>query len=278
MSNQDQKKLKLGVLGTSLNHSKSPEMQKAGLEYLGLEGEYSKFEISTENFPKEISKLLTNLDGLNITFPYKESILKYLNASDPLVERIRACNTISIQNSRIIGFNTDYFGFQESLKRYELKSKSVAILGAGGAAKAIIVALMDMGLGQINIYARNPNKVELNFKYNETVQIKLFQENNSFENYDLIINCTPVGQGRLGNNSPLNHNQISSLKDSCIVYDLIYSETQLTQDAKTRNLQTINGSEMLILQGAKSLSIWTGRDLTEGLIEAMRTGFHSNPK
>ena len=122
---------KLGIIGSTLSHSKSPQMQLAGLKYLGLEGSYEKFEIDQENFEFEITGLIRSLDGLNITIPYKESILKYLNICDPLVERIGAANTLEVRDGNIYGYNTDYYGFKKSLEDYDLQKAQVSILGSG---------------------------------------------------------------------------------------------------------------------------------------------------
>ncbi len=273
----DHEGYRLGVLGSSLAHSKSPQIQNAGLRYLRLSGTYEPYEISTENFDRDISKLLVNIDGLNITFPYKESILKYLNACDPLVEKIKACNTIAVNNGRITGYNTDYYGFKESLKPHKLKGNKACILGAGGAAKAIITALEDMDLEIIEIYARNPNKASLKLpkQSRSKIQIKLYDDNVSFHDAGLIINCTPVGQGRLDSGMPLSKTQIKELNNHCLIYDLVYTQTLLLKAAQERGLTTIDGSEMLILQAAKSLSIWTNTEVTEELVSTMRAAFHT---
>lgn len=270
-----QKSLKLGVLGENLSHSKSPQIQSAGLQYLGLDGTYEKFEILEDNFRQEITKLLSEVNGLNVTIPYKEKIIKYLNRRDSLVERIGAANTLVIQDGQITGYNTDYYGFKESLKEHDLKGASVSIIGAGGASKAIITALDDMGVAEVNICARNPGKVEDNLPsvHKAQMNLNLYSEEYDLSGSKLIINCTPIGQGRLASSMPLTEAQIDGLKAGTIIYDLVYSETTLLKEAKARGLITIDGSQMLILQGVKSLSIWTGREIDAGLIKSMTDAF-----
>ena len=272
--------LKLGVLGSTLAHSKSPQIQEAGLHYLGIEGSYDLFEIAPEEFNSKINLLFHELNGLNVTIPYKQTITKYLNHRDPLVDRIGATNTLVIEDGQIRGYNTDYFGFTESLKGADLRGKEVSIIGAGGASRAVIIALEDMGVSQINIYVRNIHKVEgsLPKVKKSQLNLKLYTEEINFSDSALIVNATPVGQGRLGSGMPITLQQIELLRAGTIVYDLIYSDTQFLEEAQKCKHQTINGSQMLILQGAQSLSLWTGREITAGLIEAMTQGFRETAK
>jgi len=267
---------KLGIIGSTLAHSKSPQMQLAGLKYLGLEGSYEKFEIDQENFEFEITGLIRSLDGLNITIPYKESILKYLNISDPLVERIGAANTIEVKDGKIYGYNTDYYGFKKSLENYDLKNSSVSILGSGGASKAIIAALEDLGVKTINVYVRNLKKASESLPNLacKSVNIKLFTEQENLSDSKLIVNCTPVGQGRLSEGMPLSGNQIAQFKPNTIIYDLIYEKTKLLKTAEQEGLVTVDGSTMLILQGVQALAIWTKAGIDEGLIKSMSEGFY----
>lgn len=272
-----QKNLKLGLLGSALSYSRSPQIHLAGLEYLGVEGSYEKFEIHEENFEKEITKLFSDVQGLNVTIPYKEKILKYLNRRDPLTEKIGAANTLVIHDGQIKGYNTDYYGFKESLNDYDLKNSTVSIIGAGGASRAIIIALDDIEVKEINIYTRTPTKVEDNLPYltNANLNLGLYTHELDLSHSQLVINCTPVGQGRLASNMPLDEAQLDKLQASTIIYDLIYGETKLIKEAQSRKLNTIDGSKMLILQAVQSLAIWTGKAIDKGLIKAMTDGFYA---
>lgn len=272
-----QKNLKLGLLGSALSYSRSPQIHLAGLEYLGISGTYEKFEIHEEDFEKEITKLLSTVNGLNVTIPYKEKILKYLNRRDTLTEKIAAANTLVIQDGQIKGFNTDYYGFKESLSNYNLKDAVVSIIGAGGASRAIIIALDDIGVKEINVYTRTPAKIEDSLPYltNATLNLTLYTHELNLSHSKLIINCTPVGQGRLAANMPIEEAQLNSLSPETIIYDLIYGETRLIKEAQKLKLETIDGSKMLILQAVQSLAIWTGREINEELIKAMTNGFHT---
>ena len=272
-------KKRLGVLGANLVHSKSPQIQEAGIKQLGLEASYEKFEISNDYFNEEISNLLSKVDGLNVTIPYKENIVNYLNRADSLVSRIGASNTLVIKNGYIEGFNTDYYGFIESVKNLNLKSKKIGVIGAGGASRAVLVALDDLEVDLINIYVRNITKAkETKFPKikKATKEILLFNHESDFSDLDMIINCTPVGQGRLIDSSPLEEEHIRNLKDETIIYDLIYEKTELIKSAEARGLKTIDGKEMLILQAAKSLSMWAETEVNEELIKVMREAFNGD--
>lgn len=267
-------KLALGILGSTLKHSLSPQIQAEAIKFAGLDAEYDKYEVLEENFEDEIRPLLANLHGLNVTIPYKERVLNYINKVDKLAKRIGAVNTIKVNRGGLIeGYNTDYYGFQESLKGIDLKGKNATILGSGGAARAVIIALEDMGVAKIDVRVRNVDKVVNNLPRVDAseLNVNLFNRESDTSEIDILINATPVGQGRLANEMPVTERQIEVLKPTAVVYDLIYSDTLLIQKAKERALKSINGAEMLVLQAAQSFSIWSGVKLSDELVAVMRS-------
>ena len=267
-------KLALGILGSTLKHSLSPQIQAAAIKFAGLDAEYEKYEVLEENFEDEIRPLLANLHGLNVTIPYKERVLNYINKVDKLAKRIGAVNTIKVNRGGLIeGYNTDYYGFQESLKGIDLKGKNATILGSGGAARAVIIALEDMGVAKIDVRVRNVDKVVNNLPRvdGSELNVNLFNRESDTSEIDILINATPVGQGRLANEMPVTERQIEVLKSTAVVYDLIYSDTLLIQKAAERGLKAINGAEMLVLQAAQSFSIWSGVELSDELVSVMRS-------
>ncbi|MCH2228511.1 MAG: shikimate dehydrogenase [Candidatus Caenarcaniphilales bacterium] len=271
-------KLSLGVVGATLKHSKSPEIQAAAIAHSKIDADYNKYEIDPDNFESEIRQLLMKLHGMNITIPYKETILNYINKVDKLAKRIGAVNTVRINRGGLIeGYNTDYYGFKESLKYHDLKDKNVTILGGGGAARAVLIALEDLEVARIEVRIRNVDKVVNNLPRLENCEMKveLFNRESDISETNVLINATPLGQGRLSGEMPLTSAQLDCLKEGSIVYDLIYSDTLMLQEAKKRKCHAINGSEMLVLQGAESFSIWTGTELNEALISKMRDAFHA---
>jgi shikimate dehydrogenase len=272
----DVKELKFGLIGSSLSHSKSIKIQNAAFQHLGINASYENFEIPIDNFDRGIIMLLQQVDGLNITIPFKEKIIKYLNRADELVGKIGAANTVHLTEMGIIGYNTDYQGFIDSLKDIkDISNKKVALLGAGGAAKAVLVALEDLGLEKIHIYARNKTKVEDNLpRLNRNLlEIHMLDEATELTGINLLINSTPVGQARLSEQSPIDTNVLETLPKSATVYDLIYSDTKLIQEAKELGLNTINGKEMLVRQAMHSIKHWTKQELTEDLYKVMSKAF-----
>ena len=287
---QVSKKLKLGIVGSPLVHSKSPQMQAAGLEYLGIDGEYKKYEINPEHFQIKFPALLKEVDGLNITIPFKEEAMKFVDELDPLAEKIGAINTVHVVNGKVIGYNTDYYGFLEPIRSLNLESKKAALLGAGGASRAVLLALDSLGVKEIEIYARNIPKAIKSFS---DMQKDLVNAELSFKNFDLLnriehakevrllsgtsilINSTPFGQGELAGRTPICDPALSLMPINGVVYDLIYEETALLQAASGMGLTSMDGSMMLVLQGAKALSIWTGKSVSEELVEAMRQGLRN---
>jgi len=269
-------KLALGVLGSTLKHSLSPQIHAEAIKFSGVDADYKKYEVEEGDFEAEIRPLLATLNGLNVTIPYKEKVLNYINKVDKLAKRIGAVNTIKVNRGGLIeGYNTDYYGFQESLKGIDLKDKKATILGCGGAARAVIIALEDLGLSKIDIRVRNVDKVVNSLPRVSSceLEVNLFNRESDTSDIDILINATPVGQGRLSNEMPVTERQLEVLKPGSVVYDLIYSDTLLLQKAKEKGLKAINGGEMLVLQAAQSFSIWTGLKLNEELISVMRKGF-----
>lgn len=241
-------KLALGVLGSTLKHSLSPQIHAEAIKFSGIDADYKKYEVEEGDFEAEIRPLLASLSGLNVTIPYKERVLNYINKIDKLAKRIGAVNTIKVNRGGLIeGYNTDYYGFQESLKGIDLKGKKATILGCGGAARAVIIALEDLGLNKIDIRVRNVDKVvnSLPRVSNCELEVNLFNRESDTSDIDILINATPVGQGRLSNEMPVTERQLEVLGPSAVVYDLIYSDTLLLQKAKERGLKAINGGEML---------------------------------
>ena len=273
---ETKKQLKFGLIGSSLSHSKSYKIQNAAFKKLGIEASYENFEIDVNNFDRAIIELLQKVDGLNITIPFKEKILKYLNRAEELVNRIGAANTVHINEMGIAGYNTDYYGFIDSLKNLgDMSEKKVALLGAGGAAKALLVALEDLNVKDINIYARNITKVEENLpKFLKSItEVQLLTEATNLEDYDLLVNTTPLGQGRLSNEMPLNYAVLETLPKCATVYDLIYNDTNLIKAAQELGINTINGKEMLVRQAMHSIKHWTAQDVPEDVYQEMAIAF-----
>ena len=253
--------LKFGIIGYPLEHSLSPVMQNAALQYLNISGEYKAYEIKEEELKETVKQLINDgLKGFNVTIPHKIKIIPLLDEVTNIAKQVGAVNTVIIQNGKTIGDNTDITGFWEAIPkeiRKNLKGKVVSIIGCGGSAYACIVAFISNGIQKINIYGRNIDKLKKIKEHFKSIEINLMNDVD-LSNASMLVNTTPVGMYPNVNDSPFSKGILEKLPQDAIVYDIIYnpSETKLLRDAKSLNKITINGIEMLIRQGAASLAKW----------------------
>jgi len=254
-----------GLVGFPIKHSLSPCMHNAAFSKLKINAKYKLFELKPEelgDFLRSLTK--KNIRGFNVTYPYKEEILGFLNSRSLAVREIGAANTVVVDAAgRLKGFNTDYLGFFAHLKELKVKPKRAAVIGAGGASKAICFALSRMKIEELCIYDidkfksislfKNLNSNFLKTKFNVAGRI----EDLGIQNKDLLINASPVG---MRSTDPCLVNP-EDLHHGLFVYDLIYNplETKLISLAKERNLNFSNGLGMLLYQGVFAFKQFTGR-------------------
>ncbi|MDD3149314.1 MAG: shikimate dehydrogenase [Candidatus Gastranaerophilales bacterium] len=265
--------IKLGLLGYPLSHSLSPLMHKAALAKLDIEGEYKLIETPPERLFEIVKELKKGgYKGVNVTIPLKVWIIPLLDNVDDFSNQVGAVNTVLVTDDKqLYGYNTDVFGFINSIpqkSRIHLKGKKAAIFGTGGAARAVIIGLDNIGISEITFFTRN---LENSSDFEKLIKTKLphikinFIENNYFpdlKDISIAINCTPLGMsGHHRDQTPAAKSSIDTLPIDAIVYDLVYKpkETVFLEYARKRGLITINGVEMLVLQGAKAFEIWTGK-------------------
>ena len=264
-----------GVLGYPVKHSFSPAMHNAAFSALKINAKYESFEVK----PGELGDFLKksagqDIFGLNITVPYKEKILDFasLDSESNYLNQIKAVNTIVKIDGNWKGFNTDIEGFSLHLKENFISfNKKAAILGAGGAARAVAYVLANSGAREIEIFDIDKNKSKdiacmiksffSDFKINAVDRM----ESLNIKNKDLLVNATPIG---LKETDPCLVEEEMLHKD-LFVYDLIYNpaETKLLALAKHIGAKTANGLGMLLYQGMLSFKIWTGQDAPQ---EVMR--------
>jgi shikimate dehydrogenase len=255
------------VIGDPVAHSLSPAMHNAAYEALGLGSQYlflpSKVTIVDLALKMSEVKESPNIIALAVTIPHKETIIKYLNELDETAKAIGAVNTVVKITGKLKGYNTDYYGAIESLKKHiRLNEKKVAILGSGGSARAIVYGLVKENC-DVTVYSRNEEKsAELvnSFGCKSAAGEKI----NAVGNADIIINTTPIG--RDSNELPISADLI---KKGQVVFDVNYSinGTALLRVAKEKGAITISGLEMLLYQGMMQFEIYTGLKAPE---EAMR--------
>jgi shikimate dehydrogenase len=265
-----------GLIGYPVKHSLSPYMHNAAFKALGINAEYKLFEKRPEElgyFLHSLSK--ENIYGLNVTIPYKEVVLKYLQWKSPEVKFTDAVNVIIVKDKNYLeGWNTDGIGFHRHLTmdlKFNPLGKSVVVLGAGGAAKAIINQLARHRAKNITIYdIDNDKSLNLTAKINKEFPKCNAIASDSIEklalkNADLLINATPIG---MKGDDPCLVDP-DSLHPSLLVYDLIYNppETKILKLAKQKGAPISNGLGMLLYQGVRSFELWTGQ---KAPVEVMR--------
>lgn len=259
----------LALIGNPVSHSLSPIMQNAAIQYLGLDLIYMAIPCKNEDLERVVNSLKKmNCKGLNITIPFKQKVFDMCSEISPVAKKVKAINTLKLTDDKDwIGTNTDIDGFIYPLKKLNLIKKSSLILGSGGAARSVIQGLIELKLSKITIISRKKNSLnELITNFKNDIEIKgLLSTKNEIKNLiqetDLIINTTPVGMSNSTNIDELPFGQgfWDSINSKTIVYDLIYnpSPTPFLKFCDKKGCMTIDGTQMLIAQGAKSLSFWT---------------------
>ena len=259
----------VGVFGYPISHSLSPAMHNAAFKYLNLDYIYIAFEVKPSDLKAVVKSIpALNISGINLTIPHKEAVVPYMDKLTREAELIGAVNTIEVQNSGLIGHNTDALGFIRSLREFgvSIKGKSVLLLGAGGASKGVGFALVLNKAKEICIANRTLEKAKVlasnlrkkaNFSKVSVIPLEHKHLKSVLKNTDILINATSSG---MKSKDPLLVPSDSIIK-KIIVYDLIYNppETKLIRLAKKKGCLTINGESMLVHQGAIAFEIWTKR-------------------
>ncbi len=265
----DEETMICGLVGLPVMHSVSPHIHNSAFVSEGVNGVYLPFEVqNAEQFFNRMvhprtRELNWNLRGLSVTAPHKQAVMDCLDWLDADVKEIGAVNTVVIEDDRLLGYNTDAPGFIHPLQKKfgSLTDARVAVIGAGGAARAAIWALKRES-ANVTLFARDPNKARPLADLFEVPCMALADV--SFAGYDLVINATPLGSGNHINESPATREQLAG---SRCVYDLIYNpvETRLLLEAREAGCETLGGLEMLIAQAEKQFELWTGKKFSHGL-------------
>ena len=239
-------KMVFGLLGKSLGHSFSQEYFTKKFEVEGIDAVYQNLELAQIDELKTVLRT-ENLRGLNVTIPYKSDVIPFLDGLSDEAAKIGAVNTIVFENERVIGANTDAFGFQQMIKPFLLNTHERAlILGNGGASKAVAYVLKSIGLDVV-FAARNPQDGQFHLSEVNDMMVK---------HCGIIVNTTPVGTW------PNVDDYISipfhALTDAHLVVDLIYNPEQTTflKNAANNGATTLNGLTMLYQQAEKSWQLW----------------------
>lgn len=274
----------LGIIGYPVRHSLSPVMQNAALRACGLDYAYVPFEVTPEGLGTAVAGLKAlGVSGFNVTIPHKTEIMQYLDELDSSAEIAGAVNTVKNDAGRLIGYNTDGDGLIRSLANelgFDVRGASVALLGAGGAARGALAALCRSGARRVVIANRTRERaVELTssiahrFPATELTVVSGFEElEECLAEIDALVNTTSLGMIR---DSPLPV-RLNLLPRSAIVYDMIYAPpvTPLLQEALRLGLKGANGLGMLAAQGELAFAIWTGTTPPFGLMKSVLDGIY----
>ncbi|MBR1424246.1 shikimate dehydrogenase [bacterium] len=263
---------KFALIGYPLGHSLSEYIHNAGFKSIGIDATYELIETRPDQLVDRIKYLRTNnYVGFNITIPLKLPVTMFLDDIDQSVNLAHAVNTVKIdqENFSLKGYNTDIAGFKNAIPPdVILSSKTIGILGTGGAARAAITALAQCNVKEIKLYTRNvANCLELLEYLRKAfplVEFNAYQIDRirDLSSINFLVNTTPIGMS--GNNvgyTPVEENELLTLPQDAIVYDVIYNpkKTLLVKLAQKHNYRTITGLDMLIHQAVEAEKIWTGK-------------------
>ena len=276
--------IQLGLVGYPLTHSLSPILHKAAMKASAIQGEYLLYSIppdETGGLVKLVNAMRTGeIHGLNVTIPYKQTIIPLVDELTPTARAIGAINTLYIRNNKLIGENTDAPGFLKDLSKSftEPMKKRGLVMGAGGAARAVVYALLKneweivVAVRQADI--EQANAMEEDFRQkdkNPPLGVILLNEENLARirgAIDLIVNATPVGMYPDVDRSPWPGSL--PFPNGAAIYDVVYNprQTKLVREARMAGLQATTGLGMLIEQAALSFGCWTGREVSREVMDS----------
>ncbi len=252
------------VIGDPIDHSLSPALHNASFAFLGLDCTYIAYRIPRGELEASIADLKKiGIAGFNVTIPHKVDMMRLLDEADEQCKLVGATNTVVNTDGRLKGYNTDVDGFLDPIRKRKIDCKGLdaLVIGAGGAARAIVAGFAKEKIRKVTIANRSQEKAEtlVRFARNlgiESEYVDLARAGDIASDFKFIVNATSVGLKGVG--IPISTRNIT--KDS-IVYDIVYMpvETQLIQEAKEHGATIIHGWEMLLAQAMKSFEIWMGR-------------------
>lgn len=258
-----------GIIGNPVGHSFSPRMHSNAFRHLGINSVYLPFPIHESDLPHLLRSFdILGIKGFNVTVPYKEAIVPFLTELDSSAELLGSVNTVIKTKKGWKGFSTDGSGFVRALTERGVNptTRKMLLVGAGGSAKAVALAMVGTGISEIHLQNRTESKAHalanLIAKINDSVRIKINPEHS--ESYDILVNSTSVGMD--GENCPVADEFIGA---SSYIVDIIYNPPQTPLLAKAQSLKRPcdNGLGMLLYQGIEAFEIWTGRKAPVEIME-----------
>ncbi len=243
------------VIGNPVNHSLSPKLHNHWLKENKIDAIYDKKKIKENDLKNVFSEFKENkINGINVTVPFKKSVIPYLDELSPEADQTQSVNTIILSNNNLIGHNTDIAGFTQAIKNlnFDIKGKKIFILGAGGVVPSIIFALNKMNVSKIIISNRTKEKAENLKSRFHNLEILEWGDINDF---DVIINATSLGLNKESINL-----DFSKFANNKLFYDVIYNpeETNFLKEGKKLGNRTENGKLMFIYQAFEAFKLWHG--------------------
>ena len=244
------------VIGNPIEHSLSPTLHNYWIKNKGIDAIYEKQKLNENELEQIILQVKEKkIDGINVTVPFKKTIIPFLDKLSIEAKSTQSVNTIYLKDNKVIGHNTDIVGFETSIKesKYSLVNKEILILGAGGVVPSIIFALNKMKVSKIKISNRTKGKAENLKTIFKNIEIIEWGE---VPNFDMIINATSIGLKKEDNLSL----DFSSISKNSLFYDVIYNprETNFLKIGKKLGNITMNGKLMFIYQALSAFNIWHG--------------------
>ncbi len=244
------------VIGNPIDHSLSPELHNHWIKQNNIDAIYEKKKLNKNKLSNLILQIKQeNISGVNVTVPFKSSIIPYLDELSDEAKKTQAVNTLYLKNKKVIGHNTDIFGFEKAIKKinFDFNNKIIFILGAGGVVPSIIYASIKMGSSEILISNRTKEKAEKVKNIFDNIKLINWGE---VPNFDVIINATSLG---LNQEDKLNLNFTKTGKNK-LFYDVIYnpSETYFLNTGKRLGNKYENGKLMFVYQAFSSFKLWHG--------------------
>jgi len=259
-----QSAVKAGVMGWPIAHSKSPVVHTYWLSKYNIAGSYERLAVAPDDLSSSLKELAENgFIGVNLTVPHKERAREFMDEVLEPAKKIGAVNTVFVSKSgKLTGTNTDAYGFMENLRLgapgYSATSGPAAVLGAGGAARAICVALLDAGVPNIRLINRTRDKAQaLEAHLGGKIEVCNWDDKEkAASDATLLVNTTTLGM----TGQPSLAFDISSLTENCTVNDIVYAplETELLANAKARGLKCVDGLGMLLFQAQPGFEKWFG--------------------
>ncbi|MEA3500573.1 MAG: hypothetical protein U9R41_06135 [Candidatus Marinimicrobia bacterium] len=267
-------KIQLGILGENISYTKSPLLHNLISKQKNINLDYKIFDVSESEFEKFIINQLREINGFNITIPYKESVIPYLHYIEQTAEKIRAVNTVKVKNNKFYGYNTDIIGFIKTIKLHILNYKKYfpVLIGYGGVSKAVIFGLEELGFSNCAVIGGLDNSERKEMINNISPKLKIKITENIPTNLPILwINATPIGT----NNFPKISDNFIKIRKNDFLFDLNYSPnpTHLQKwfinshspvragkavklQRNDNKIKSVNGIYMLIYQGIASEEIW----------------------